>query len=253
MCLILFAYRCHPEYPLILAANRDEYYQRDTRAAHWWPGRPELLAGKDLEAGGTWLGITREGRIAALTNVREPHLTAPASCSRGLLTRRYLEEEIESKRFCGLLQETWDQYRGYNLIFGDIGSLHFFSNRGNKPRRLTPGIYGLSNAQLDTPWPKVQKGKELLRKQLAKPWQETSELLDILAATEVAEDSQLPSTGVGLELERRLSAIRIIGPDYGTRCSTALVIDRQGQVRFHEKPLAPDPGEEVRIQFKLQR
>jgi len=253
MCLILFAYRCHPEYPLILAANRDEYHQRDTLGAHWWPERPDLLAGKDLEAGGTWMGITRSGRFAAVTNVREPHLTAPAPCSRGWLTRRYLEEELENTRFCGLLQETSDQYLGYNLIFGSLDELFYFSNRNNQARQLSPGIYGLSNARLDTPWPKVVQGKKQLQKQLAKPKFTTGDLLKILAASEVAEDTLLPSTGVNLELERRLSAICITGPDYGTRSSTALLIDQQGQVQFHERPLAPEPGEDIRFTFQLSK
>jgi uncharacterized protein with NRDE domain len=252
MCLILFAYHRHPEYPLVLVANRDEYYQRPTRPAHWWSERPDLLAGQDLEAGGTWLGITRRGRLAAVTNVREPHLAAPGSCSRGLLTRRYLEEGVGDQHFCGLLQETWDQYRGYNLIFGSLGALYYFSNRGNAPQRLSSGIYGLSNARLDTPWPKVQQGKALLQKQLEKPRQDTAELLDILSSTGIAADAQLPATGVSLELERRLSAIRITGPDYGTRSSTVLVIDRRGQVHFHEKPLAPEPGQGIRITFHLE-
>jgi len=252
MCLILFAYRCHPGYPLILAANRDEYYQRQTRAAHWWPENPELLAGKDLEEGGTWLGINRNGRLAAVTNVREPHLTAPASCSRGLLTRRYLEEDIENQRFCSLLQETGDQYRGYNLIFGSINDLYYFSNRNGQPLRLTPGLYGLSNARLDTPWPKVRKGKDLLKQKLVEEQLDTGNLLSILAGTEIVADNLLPETGVGLEWERRLSAIRITGPDYGTRSSTVLLINRHGQVFFHEKPLAPEPGEESRISFRLK-
>ena len=251
MCLILFAYRCHPEYPLILAANRDEYFRRGTLPAHWWPEPSGLLAGKDLEAGGTWLGITRSGRLAAVTNVREPHLTVPGSCSRGLLTRRYLEEEIDDDRFCGLLQETWDHYRGYNLLFGSLNALHYFSNRSNAPRQLTPGIYGLSNAQLDTPWPKVQKGKELLKKQLAEAHPDPVQLLEILSLTDLAADDQLPATGVSLDWERRLSAIRITGPDYGTRSSTILLIDRHRQVRFNEKPLAPEPGATISISFSL--
>lgn len=253
MCLILFAYHCHPDYPLVLAANRDEYYQRQTLRAHWWPECPDLLAGKDLEAGGTWMGMTRRGRFAAVTNVREPHLTAPASCSRGLLTRRYLEEDIDTRRFCGLLQETWNQYRGYNLIFGEVNELFYFSNRGGQPVQLKPGFYGLSNAQLDTPWPKVIRGKQLLKHQLAEKQLDSSKLLSILASTDQAEDTQLPTTGVSLEWERRLSAIRITGPVYGTRCSTALIIDRHRHVIFQERQLAPEPGEEIRFSFHLDQ
>jgi len=252
MCLILIAHQCHPEYPLGLIANRDEYYRRPTRPAHWWPERPDLLAGKDLEAGGTWLGITRSGRLAAVTNVREPQLAAPGGCSRGHLTRRYLEDEIGNEDYRGLLQETGDRYRGYNLVFGSPGALHYFSNRGNMPRRLESGIYGLSNAALDTPWPKVRRGKSLLQEQLEKPRLDTTELLGVLASTETAADAELPSTGVSSEWERKLSAIRITGTDYGTRSSTALVIDRRGEVRFHERSLAPEPGEDIHVCFRLE-
>lgn len=251
MCLILFAYRCHSQYPLILAANRDEFYQRPTSAAHWWPDTPDLLAGQDLEAGGTWMGMNRQGRFAAVTNVREPQVITPSACSRGLLPRRYLEEGLDNERFCGLLQETWDQYRGYNLLFGTTASLYYFSNRDKQPLRLQPGVYGLSNAQLDSPWPKVVKGKYLLSQLLDQPELTTSDLLQALSRTEIARDDELPSTGLSLEWERTLSAICIQSPDYGTRSSTSLLIDGRGQVQFHERQLAPEPGKETRIRFKI--
>jgi uncharacterized protein with NRDE domain len=253
MCLILFAYHSHPVYPLILAANRDEFYQRKTLNAHWWSECPDLLAGRDLEAGGTWMGVTRTGRVAAVTNVREPQMTSPAPCSRGLLTRRYLEEDLDDERFSGLLQQTQDQYRGYNLLFGNFSKLHYYSNRGNKPALLSPGIYGLSNAQLDTPWPKVQQGKKSLIKLLDTSRLDTEKLHTILESKEIVVDNLLPSTGVSLDWERKLSAICISGPDYGTRSSTVLLIDQQGSVQFHEKILAPEPAREFRCNFQLHK
>lgn len=236
MCLILLAYQVHPEYPLIVAANRDEFHHRPTQPAQWWPEAPQLLAGKDLQADGTWMGISKTGRFAAITNVREPHVTTTASCSRGLLPRRYLEEDLEDQQFARILQQTKNQYHGYNLLFGTSERLFYFSNRQARWQPLTPGIYGLSNAQLNTPWPKVETGKFLLEDHIAKVNLHTESLLDILATKTIASDDCLPSTGVSLEWERRLSAIHITGPDYGTRSSTALTIERQQQVNFHKKP-----------------
>ena len=250
MCLILFAYRVHPEYPLIVTANRDEFYHRKTRSAQWWPEAPHLLGGKDLEADGTWLGISQTGRFAAVTNIREPHITSPAPCSRGLLPRRYLEEELDNKTFSGLLEQTKDQYLGYNLIYGNIGRLNYYSNRSDRLTILKPGIYGLSNAQLDTAWPKVVSGKSHLTRLLEDVELKTEKLLEVLASTAIARNDQLPQTGVSLDWERKLSAIRIIGPEYGTRSSTAVLIDKIGKIIFHEKTLAPTIKEEIKISFQ---
>jgi len=252
MCLILLAYQIHPEYPLIVAANRDEFLHRGTRPAQWWPEAPQLLAGKDLEADGTWMGVSMTGRFAAITNVREPDVTTPAPCSRGLLPRRYLEEEIDDQHFAGLLHQTKNQYLGYNLLFGNSKRLYYYSNRLDRLDTLTPGIYGLSNAQLDTPWPKIETGKQLLRKQLTATELETEKILEILTSTELFSDDRLPATGVSIEWERKLSAIRITGSDYGTRSSTALLITRDNRVDFHERTLLPSETDFV-ASFQLQR
>jgi uncharacterized protein with NRDE domain len=252
MCLILCAWRCHPEYPLVLAANRDEYYRRPTKKAHWWPEHPELLAGRDMEARGTWLGMTRGGRIAALTNVREPQLSVPTSQSRGQLPCCYLENGSDNQGFAGLLLETRDDYRGYNLIYGSLGEeLFYYSNRVLAPRLLEPGLYGLSNARLDTPWPKVQRGKAGLRQLLADPRLTTDHLLSLLDDQQIFADELLPATGVSLSLERQLSPLRISGADYGTRSSTAILVDRQGRVLFHERQLAPDPRSDAQFSFSI--
>jgi len=252
MCLILFAWRCHPEYPLIVAANRDEFYRRSTAAAHWWPEQPDLLAGRDLEAQGTWMGVTRRGRFAAVTNVREPQLVLPSALSRGELTRDYLESDTEEQDFSRQLQETRALYSGYNLLYGSRDGLSYYSNRLSAPLALKPGLYGLSNARLDTPWPKVQRGKAQLQKLLARDEFETTDLLRILDDSRIFPDNLLPATGVSLERERQLSALRIAGIDYGTRSSTALLVNRLGQVILHEKQLAPQPTSDLRFSFALQ-
>ncbi|WP_020677354.1 NRDE family protein [Geopsychrobacter electrodiphilus] len=252
MCLILLAWRCHPEYPLIVAANRDEFYRRSTAAAHWWPEQPDLLAGRDLEAQGTWMGMTRSGRFAAVTNVREPQLAVPAARSRGELTCGYLGSDTETQDYARQLQKTSDLYSGYNLLYGSQNGLTYYSNRLSAPLALKPGLYGLSNAQLDTPWPKVQQGKAQLQALLARSEFETSDLLRILDDSRLFPDELLPATGVSLERERQLSALRISGTDYGTRSSTALLVNRRGQVIFHEKNLAPEPTSDIRFSFALR-
>lgn len=250
MCLILFAYQLHPNYPLVLAANRDEFYQRPTEPVHWWLETPDLLAGKDLQAGGTWMGLTRSGRFAAITNVREPGRKTEQAKSRGLLPLDFLQGDVSASDFSAQLEQSRDQYNGYNLLFGEIGDLHYFSNRHSQ-QSLQPGLYGLSNARLDTGWPKVERGKEMLRQKLAQQKLSTDELQQILATTDIAPDDQLPDTGISLEWERLLSAICIQGENYGTRSSTVLLVDKQGHVCFHEKQIAPHNSSESRIKFKL--
>jgi len=251
MCLILLAFQARPDFPLVVAANRDEFHLRGTRPAQWWPDAPQLLAGKDLEGGGTWMGVSKTGRFAAITNVREPRTTSPAPCSRGLLPRLYLEEEIDDQHFISLLRQTRDQYLGYNLLFGDSERLHYYSNRHDQRQTLAAGIYGLSNAQLDTPWPKVETGKQLLSQQLTLPELNTERLLETLTSPEIASDDRLPETGVSREWERRLSAIRITGPGYGTRSSTVLLISNNKQVDFHERNLPPTESDHL-FSFPLQ-
>lgn len=250
MCLILFAYHVHPNYPLVLVANRDEFYRRPTQPAHWWPESPDLLAGKDLQAGGTWMGLTRSGRFAAITNVREPGRKTEQAKSRGLLPQQFLQGKVSTDAFSTQLKQSRARYNGYNLLFGEVGALHYFSNR-HPQRQLQPGIYGLSNADLDCSWPKVELGKQMLRREISKSKLVTDKLQKILASTKIAADTQLPDTGISLEWERLLSAICIQGDDYGTRSSTVLLIDKQGQVNFHEKQIAPHNSTETRIDFEL--
>jgi uncharacterized protein with NRDE domain len=252
MCLIIFAYQTHPRYKLILAANRDEYYRRPTAPASWWEEARFLLAGKDLEAGGTWMGITKKGKLAALTNYRgtEPHKkNAP---SRGALVSQYLLSNISSQEYLEELQAKSAQYNGFNLILGDMDHLCYYSSRQEKILRVSPGVHGLSNDSLDTPWPKVVKSKHQLEQQvLNQPEISLESIFSFLEDTGMAPDDQLPDTGIGIEYERGLSSIFIKSPEYGTRSSTVLMVDKDNRVTFAERGFVP-PSER-KYQFKICR
>lgn len=242
MCLIVFAYKHHPEYPLIVAANRDEFYSRPTQPAHWWEEAPHVLAGRDLKAGGTWMGLTRRGRFSAITNYREPHKDAASAPTRGLIASAFLTEAVAIDHFAEELQNKAPLYNGFNLLFGDADELCYFSNRGQAVQTLRPGVYGLSNHLLDTPWPKLQKAKAAFEAGLKKDADE-KRLLEFLSSEEKAPDQDLPDTGVGLELERLLSSAFIKSPNYGTRVSTVIRIGRDGRVSFTERTYHPERSE----------
>ncbi len=240
MCLIILAIKSHPAYKLIIAANRDEYYERPTAAAAFWADIPDILAGKDLRAGGTWLGITRKGRIAAITNYRDPASIKSGSPSRGNLARDYLSGRKNPVDFLAGLGKNAGHYNGFNLIIGDKDDLHWYSNRGEGTRYLTPGIYGLSNHLLDTPWPKVTRGKEIFQKQLSNEKDTGPDaLFNLLADQTIPDDKNLPDTGVGLEWERILSPIFITSKIYGTRSSTLIMIDMNNHATFIERTFDP--------------
>ncbi len=228
MCLIAIAYKAHPHYPLIVAANRDEFRQRPTERAHFWPDAPEILAGRDLRAGGTWLGITRKGRFAAITNYRDMRRTQPDGPSRGALVRDALEHDIDPG--------TTGEYAGFNLLYGTVDSLRYHNNIDGRDEAVTPGIHGLSNAFLDTPWPKVVSAKQRMEALPDLPENELMKgLFDLLADDAKAPDDLLPDTGLPLELERSVSSIFIQSEGYGTRCSTVLLVDHVGNVYFEER------------------
>jgi uncharacterized protein with NRDE domain len=236
MCLILLAYDAHPLYRLILAANRDEFFARPTAPAAFRDDAPQLLAGRDLKEGGTWLGLTRTGRIAAITNYRDPRSERKDAPSRGGLVSGYLSGSMPVKDYLAFLRREAAAYNGFNLIFGDMKHLCWFSNRGGAPLFLQPGIHGLSNHLLDTPWPKVTRGKEAVERLVA-PGKTIGPdaLFAILADRTIAPDPFLPDTGVGIELERFLSPLFISTPAYGTRSSTVILIDREERVTFIER------------------
>jgi len=241
MCLLLMALNTHSTYPLIILANRDEYYDRPSAPAAFWEEAPLVLAGKDLQAGGTWLGITRKGRIAAVTNYRDPSSVREDAPSRGRLVSDFLLGHEGPLEYLDKLDQGAEKYNGFNLIVGEKGHYCWYSNRGDGALSLSPGIYGLSNHLLNTPWPKVAKSKDALAHILSE--QEDSsleELFRILTDRTVADDEHLPDTGVGLEWERILSPIFIVSPNYGTRSSTIVLIDTDNRVTFVEKTFNSD-------------
>lgn len=247
MCTILLSWNTRPDYNLIMVANRDEFLQRNTRTAQWWEDHPEVLAGKDLQAGGTWLGINRNGKIAAITNYRKFPLEKYET-SRGDLVKKYLTQNISARDFNSFLQEKGGEYDGFNLLFGNPDEMFYFSNRGPE-KKLVADIYGLSNHLLDTPWPKVERGKNEFRNKLSPENFNPESLFDIMTDTRTAEDHLLPDTGIGIEKERLLSSIFIQSPDYGTRISTYVSMDKSGNVVFHEKSFLP--SNETRVEFKI--
>ena len=234
MCLILAAWRSHPDFPLVVAANRDEFFARPTALADFWSDAPAILGGRDLQAGGTWLGFTRSGRFAALTNFRDPAQQQPNAPSRGKLVADFLAGGATPLGYLDGLAGDAGAFNGFNLLAGDGRQLCCFSNVGGPPHELAPGIYGLSNHLLDTPWPKVEQGKSALAAALA-ALPDDGRLLALLRDDAIHPDASLPSTGVPLEWERLLSAAFVRSPDYGTRCSTLLRVGRDGRAVFDEQ------------------
>ncbi|MEX2583490.1 MAG: NRDE family protein [Gemmatimonadota bacterium] len=239
MCLILLAHQTHDGYPLVLAANRDEFHSRPTAPAAFWSDAPEVLAGRDLESGGTWLGVNRSGRWAAVTNFRDAEAGVRAPLSRGRLVSDFLIRPVEAPAYLDEIVARELRYGGYNLLLGDGSDVFWTSNRRESEpayRRLEPGVYGVSNHLLDTPWPKVERGKRELEKILhdgSDP--DPDRLLEVLIDRTYAAEHLLPETGVTPELERALSASFILTPEYGTRSSTALLMSREGTIRFAER------------------
>ncbi|TDV66133.1 NRDE family protein [Pseudomonas sp. LP_7_YM] len=239
MCLIVFAWRpAHPQ-PLILAANRDEFYARPTLPLAQWEDAPHIYAGRDLEAGGTWLGITADGRFAALTNIRDPG-QPPGRRSRGELVAQFLNSSLPIDDYLREVAGRSAEYGGFNLLVGDRQKLHFLNAADPVPQRLEAGVYGLSNGGLDTPWPKLLKAKAALSHELEEPDPEA--LFRFLADPEAAPDAQLPATGVGLATEKLLSSVFIASPNYGTRASTVLIVDASGRRRLIERSFGPYGG-----------
>jgi uncharacterized protein with NRDE domain len=256
VCLLFHCRDAHARYPFILLANRDEFYERPTRSAEFWADAPGVLAGRDLRRGGTWLGITRSGRWAALTNFREPS-TAGFDRSRGDIVRTYLTGEHGPREFAADLAEIAQEFDGFNLLFGDRGKSLWLSNRGEGLRSLESGVYGLSNHLLETPWPKVVAGKRNLAAQLEGDLV-TDRLFEPLTDRRV-HDKDLPDTGVDPALERMLSSAFISGPSYGTRSSTLIMVNPGGWVYFEERtydnrtggPIGPDEYCSKTFQFGL--
>ncbi|MCX7816004.1 MAG: NRDE family protein [Syntrophales bacterium] len=235
MCLIILAYKVHPTYQLIMVANRDEFYDRPSAPADFWEENPLILAGRDLKEGGTWCGITKEGKFAALTNYRDPQALKIGAPSRGLVVRRFLESDDSPEKFLEWLKANGGKFNGFSIVFGTPLSLFHYSNRGGFGP-LTPGIHGLSNALIDTPWPKVKRGVAAVEHILGnKKRLNPLELLQCLHDEKIAPDEELPNTGVGREWERLLSPLFIRSSIYGTRSTTVILLNESGKGIFIEQ------------------
>ena len=236
MCIAYLAIGAHPDWPLFIAANRDEFHSRPTTVAAPWPNYPDLLAGIDNVAGGTWLGITRQGKFGLLTNYRDMAYDAQA-VSRGALVADYLQGHETPQAYAELVAAQGNRYNGFNLIVGDLTQAFYVGNRHGDGHAvgLAPGRYVLSNHLLNTAWPKTQRLKERLdHYPLENIPKSVNPIFDILKDQTVAQDDALPSTGLSLERERLLSSPFIISPEYGTRCSTVVAINAAGRGFFSE-------------------
>jgi len=240
MCLAIVALDAHPRFALVVAANRDEHHARPAAPARWWD--EGWLGGRDLQAGGTWLGVTRAGRFAFVTNVREPGRRDVAAPSRGMLVTRALDARMPAQVAVERALDGGAAFNGFNLIAGDAGTVCWGSNRVAVTVTLGPGVHGLSNAALDTAWPKVTRSRTAVRRWCEAGSDDAEALLAILGDRTLADDSELPQTGLPREWERLLSAPFIVSAErgYGTRCSTLMCIDRAGGARFIERSFDPD-------------
>lgn len=238
MCLVLVAHRVHPRLPLIVAANRDEFHARPAQKMHWWVERPDLLAGRDLQGGGTWLGVARNGRMATVTNYRDAVPPAGRRPSRGGLVTGFLTSDHPPQDFVREIDAT--PYAGFNLLVADASGLAYLSNRNGGAAGLGPGIYGVANATLDTPWPKVERTKAALASLIEADDVNETTLLRLLDDRRRASAHDLDTAGLPFEKAHAISAPFIVLPDYGTRCSTVVIRDDTGQCRVVERRFTPD-------------
>ena len=238
MCLILFAHGVHPRYRLVVAANRDEWFRRPSAPAGFWSDRPEVLAGRDLEHGGTWLGLTRAGRFAALTNFRDPRNKRDGAPSRGGLVTGFLASAEAPLAYAAQLVAAAATYNGFNLLAGSFDELAYVSTRERRAVQVAPGVHGLSNGVLDEAWPKVRRGREGLADVVSGDF-DTEDLFALLKDHALAPDADLPDTGVSRDWERLLSAMHIVADGYGTRCATVVLVEHGGSATFCERTFDP--------------
>lgn len=254
MCLLIFAHQVSDQYPLLLAANRDEFHARPTAVSDFWAEYPELLAGKDLEQGGTWMGVTRSGRFAAVTNYRDPARTAAAPRSRGELPMAYLTGTQNPQSYLRELEARAQEYAGFNLLVGDSRSLWYFTNSDTlEPQCLAPGIYGLSNARLDTPWPKVTAGKARLQALVDAGPLSHDALAAVVSDRQLADQRDLNALHLDGSMEPILSAQFIVTEAYGTRSSSTLRIDAQGHTGWRERSFDTEGALRTEQQLAFQQ
>jgi len=235
MCLILLAYNSHPDYKLLLAANRDEFYERPTAPLEVWTDNPRIAAGRDLQGGGTWMGVSPDGCLAALTNYRDPKDIKANAPTRGTLVTDFLSGGTPAYEYLEKLSRSADEYNGFNLVVYDGEELCFFSNREGEVKSIPAGWHGLSNHLLDTPWPKVDRGVALFKNAVSGSGLSPKTVFEVLGGRTQPPDDKLPETGVGLAWERILAPLFIKSPVYGTRCSSLVTIDRSGHLDFFER------------------
>ena len=252
MCLLAFRWMNHPTYALVLAGNRDEAYARPTASADFWDDAPEVLAGRDLKAGGTWMGVSTTGRWSVITNIRNPDAVREDAPSRGHLVSEYLQSRANPVEHLESLAPDAHRYNGFNLIAGDLHTCAYLSNGRNGVEEVEPGIHGLSNAVLDDDWPKTQKATAALRRLSQTDAVAPEALTAMLVDRDPFPAERLPDTGVGVEVERMLSPLFIESESYGTRASTVLLITHTGRVTFVERTFhRGEPGHTRRYQFEI--
>ena len=238
MCLIVLAIGQHPDYPLILAANRDEFHARPTQDAHWWPDKPDVLGGRDLQAGGTWLAVHRNGRFATVTNFRDAKRTSPELQSRGELVAAFVEGDLAPGDYLETISQ--DDYAGFNLIVGAGTEFAYLSNREDGSRTLQQGMYGLSNALLDGPWDKVERSKRKLAALLAADAINEPALLRLMNDRDKGPVEEVERGRLDFETAHAITAPFIVMENYGTRCTSILLIDRDGEWHFTERRFNPE-------------
>jgi len=247
MCLIVFSYKDHPGYPFILATNRDEFYDRPTEPAHVWNTTPKMLAGKDKKAGGTWLGISETGRFAALTNYRQMDDIKEDTTSRGIIVKDFLLSDNKPREFLADLQEKGDRFNGFNLIAGTFDHLFYMSNRMEGIFKMNPGNHALSNAFLNTPWPKTEQSLKNFNQILDNGKPDEKQIFEMLLNDQRYPIEKLPDTGLPKDVEKAVSSVFIKTESYGTRSSTIVTVDKNYKVRFTEKSYVPGSAETDKI------
>lgn len=250
MCLIVLALGQHAEYPFILAANRDEFHARPTREAHWWPDKPDVLGGRDLQAGGTWLALHRQGRFATVTNFRDAQPPSPGFRSRGHLVTGFLDSDTAPLDYLGTIAE--QSYAGFNLIVGTRDEVAYLSNREDGARALGPGVYGLSNALLDGPWDKVERSKEKLSALLQTGAVNETSLMRLMNDRDRASATSVQAGSIGFETAHAITAPFIVMPRYGTRCTTVLLGDALGRWHFAERRFSPSGTQTGESRFAVR-
>lgn len=254
MCLIVFSYKNYPDYPFILATNRDEFYGRPTQPAHVWNTSPKILAGKDEKAGGTWLGISENGRFAALTNYRQMDDIEEDTTSRGIIVKDFLLSDDNPRKYLAELQKKGEQFNGFNLVAGFVDELYYISNKKEGVYKIKPGIHAISNAFLNTPWPKTEQASKSFKRILADEGPDEEKLFNMLKNDQRYPLDELPDTGLPKETEKAVSSIFIETDNYGTRSSTVVIVDKKKNVHFAERSYnggSKENPKTVRFDFEI--